>query len=105
MLDKTLRNSMIQDVLYCKQQLLQLRSILQDVSIFKELDIQCMTYMCYIYEIYVSTYGCFVTGNVIFMINVKDIMVFFIFIFYIEPTCAGIAHSLNNQRFRYHPIK
>lgn len=33
MLDKTLRNSMIQDVQYCKQQLLQLRSILQDVSI------------------------------------------------------------------------
>lgn len=32
MLDKTLRNSMIQDVLYCKQQLIQLRSILQDVS-------------------------------------------------------------------------
>lgn len=32
MLDKTLRNSMIQDVQYCKQQLLQLRSILQEVS-------------------------------------------------------------------------
>ncbi|XP_055315772.1 putative uncharacterized protein DDB_G0277255 isoform X19 [Sitodiplosis mosellana] len=30
MLDKTLRNSMIQDVQYCKQQLLQLRSILQE---------------------------------------------------------------------------
>lgn len=36
MLDKTLRNSMIQDVLYCKQQLLQLRSILQDVSILEK---------------------------------------------------------------------
>lgn len=35
MLDKTLRNSMIQDVMYCKQQLLQLRSILQDVSIYQ----------------------------------------------------------------------
>lgn len=33
MLDKTLRNSMIQDVQYCKQQLLQLRSILQEVSV------------------------------------------------------------------------
>lgn len=34
MLDKNLRNSMIQDVLYCKQQLLALRSLLQEVSIF-----------------------------------------------------------------------
>lgn len=33
MLDKTLRNSMIQDVQYCKQQLLQLRSILQEVGV------------------------------------------------------------------------
>lgn len=33
MLDKTLRNSMMQDVQYCKQQLLQLRSILQEVSV------------------------------------------------------------------------
>lgn len=33
MLDKTLRNSMIQDVQYCKQQLLQLRSILQEVNV------------------------------------------------------------------------
>lgn len=33
MLDKTLRNSMIQDVQYCKQQLLTLRSILQEVSV------------------------------------------------------------------------
>ncbi|XP_055315755.1 putative uncharacterized protein DDB_G0277255 isoform X5 [Sitodiplosis mosellana] len=32
MLDKTLRNSMIQDVQYCKQQLLQLRSILQETA-------------------------------------------------------------------------
>lgn len=34
MLDKTLRNSMIQDVQYCKQQLLQLRSLLQEVSVW-----------------------------------------------------------------------
>lgn len=33
MVDKSLRNSMIQDVYYCKQQLLALRSLLQDVSI------------------------------------------------------------------------
>lgn len=33
MLDKTLRNSLIQDVEYCKQQMLQLRSILQEVSL------------------------------------------------------------------------
>lgn len=32
MLDKSLRNSMIQDVLFCKQQLLALRSLLQEVS-------------------------------------------------------------------------
>lgn len=33
MLDKTLRNALIQDVEYCKQQMLQLRSILQEVSL------------------------------------------------------------------------
>lgn len=33
MLDKTLRNSLIQDVEYCKQQMLQLRSILKEVSL------------------------------------------------------------------------
>lgn len=32
MFDKSLRNSMIQDVYYCKQQLLALHSLLQDVS-------------------------------------------------------------------------
>lgn len=37
MLDKSLRNSMIQDVQYCKQQLLQLRSLLQEVSAFQVL--------------------------------------------------------------------
>lgn len=79
MLDKTLRNSMIQDVQYCKQQLLQLRSILQEVSValfaLINVKIDCTLHVVFIYffffwffvlvivlNLYLITYYCSITS-------------------------------------------
>lgn len=55
MLDKILRNSLIQDVEYCKQQMLQLRSILQEVSLTAFL-YWLTNYFCMRYPLY--QYAC-----------------------------------------------